>query len=38
MIDLGTLPGEQDSLVHAINDSGEIVGESGRRAFLATVK
>jgi probable HAF family extracellular repeat protein len=36
MRDLGTLPGTSDSYAWGINDAGDIVGQSGRRAFLWT--
>jgi probable HAF family extracellular repeat protein len=34
MTDLGTLPGQISTLAFAINSSGQIIGESGNRAFL----
>ncbi|MBD2168189.1 hypothetical protein H6G04_27785 [Calothrix membranacea FACHB-236] len=34
MIDLGTLPGKTDSYAYGINNSGQIVGTSGKHAFL----
>jgi probable HAF family extracellular repeat protein len=36
MIDLGTLPGAAHSAAFAINDLGQVVGDSGGRAFLWT--
>jgi probable HAF family extracellular repeat protein len=36
MRDLGTLPGTTDSYAWGINDAGDIVGQSGKRAFLST--
>lgn len=34
MTDLGTLPGSTDSIATAINNRGQVVGESGSQAFL----
>jgi len=34
MQDLGALPGEDDSVAYAINNVGQIVGQTGERAFI----
>src|SRR5258708_39364320 len=34
VVDLGVLPGQQDSIAFSINASGAVVGRSGSRAFI----